>query len=336
MEDLENIEQNVVEKQVEIDLSKPSADIETLVKRASILKQIRAFFENHGVLEVETPILSEFGVTDLALNTFNTDFKPPFGESKKLYLSTSAEYAMKRLLSAGIGPIYQISKVFRNEEQGQFHNPEFTMLEWYRPHFSMFRLIDEVEDLMQAILDCNKFEKISYQSIFQKVLKIDPLTTSKLELVSLCQQEGLVCDESDNRDTLLQFLFTTKIETVIGKDAPCCVYHFPSSQAALARISTEDHRICERFEVYYKGVELANGFHELIDAGEQRRRFESDNFVRQKKEIEVMPLDERFLSAMEKGMPDSSGVALGLDRLIMIALEKEKIKEVLSFDIERA
>lgn len=315
----------------------PSASIENLLKRAKIIAEIRRFFTDRGLLEVETPVLSEFGVTDLHLSTFNTEFIAPFDAlSKTLWLATSPEYHMKRLLAAGSGPIFQICKVFRNEEAGHRHNPEFTMLEWYRPHFDMYRLINEVDDLLQQILDCKPAESMSYQFAFQEYVGLDPLSASRKELVEVARQHNFMAEEDEDRDTLLQFLFSEVVEPQIGQDAPVAIYHFPSSQAALAQLSPEDQRVAERFEFYYKGLELANGFHELTDASEQRRRFEQDNRQREKAGLPVRAIDDRFLGALEAGVPNTSGVALGVDRLIMIALGASTIKEVISFSIENA
>ena len=315
----------------------PSANIENLLKRAKIIAEIRRFFTDRGLLEVETPVLSEFGVTDLHLSTFSTEFIAPFDAlSKTLWLSTSPEYHMKRLLAAGSGPIFQISKVFRNEEAGNRHNPEFTMLEWYRPHFDMYRLINEVDDLLQQILDCLPAESMSYQFAFQEYVGLDPLSATRKELMEAARQQNFIAEEDEDRDTLLQFLFSEMVEPKIGLNAPVVIYHFPSSQAALAQLSPEDQRVAERFEFYYKGVELANGFHELTDADEQRRRFEQDNRQRQKVGLPLRAIDERFLGALQAGMPNTAGVALGVDRLVMIALGVETIKEVISFSIENA
>ncbi|QLB20865.1 elongation factor P lysine(34) lysyltransferase [Vespertiliibacter pulmonis] len=316
---------------------KPSATIHNLLKRAKIIGEIRQFFTERGILEVETPTMSEFSVTDVHLSTFQTQFLSPFEtQAKTLYLITSPEYHMKRLLANGSGAIFQICRVFRNEEAGKRHNPEFTMLEWYRPHFDMYRLINEVDDLLQQILDCEPAESFSYQFIFQTYVGLDPLSASQAQLVTKAQEHGLQCDENEDRDTLLQFLFSEVVETQIGKDRPTAVYHFPASQAALAQISTEDHRVAERFEFYYKGLELANGFHELSDAKEQLRRFEQDNQQRKIMGLPPQELDHRFISALQAGIPNCSGVALGIDRLLMIAMHAERIDEVMAFGVERA
>ena len=315
----------------------PPAPIENLLKRAKIMKNIRQFFADRGVLEVETPVLSEFSVTDVHLSTFQTQFLSPFErEAKPLYLMTSPEYHMKRLLAAGSGAIYQLCKVFRNEEAGKRHNPEFTMLEWYRPYFDMYRLINEVDDLLQEILDCEPAESFSYQFVFQTYVGLDPLSATKAQLIEKARKYGLQCQEDENRDTLLQFLFSEVVEANIGKERPTAVYHFPSTQAALAQVSSEDHRVAERFEFYYKGLELANGFHELDDAKEQIRRFNADNVEREKMGLPPQALDTRFLASLEAGMPNCSGVALGVDRLVMIALDAEHIRDVMAFSVESA
>ncbi|HDR1798527.1 elongation factor P--(R)-beta-lysine ligase [Pasteurella multocida] len=315
----------------------PSASIENLLARAKIIAEIRRFFTDRGLLEVETPVLSEFGVTDVHLSTFNTTFISPTAEkSKALWLSTSPEYHMKRLLAAGSGPIFQLCHVFRNEEAGQRHNPEFTMLEWYRPHFDMYRLINEVDDLLQQILDCKPTESLSYQFVFQEYVGLDPLSAEKAELVAKAKQYHLQQAEQEDRDTLLQFLFSTVVEPNIGKENPVAVYHFPATQAALAQISSEDHRVAERFEFYYKGLELANGFHELTDVNEQLHRFEQDNVQRQKMGLPQRQIDKRLLGALQAGVPNCSGIALGVDRLLMIALGANAIHEVMAFGIENA
>ena len=315
----------------------PTASVKNLLTRAKLLAEIRRFFTDRGLLEVETPVLSEFGVTDVHLATFSTEFISPFGEqSKTLWLSTSPEYHMKRLLAAGSGPIFQIGKVFRNEEAGNRHNPEFTMLEWYRPHFDMYRLINEVDDLLQQILECPPAESMSYQFAFQQYVGLDPLSADLSELVEKAEKHQLIGAENESRDTLLQFLFSTVVEPQIGQEAPVVVYHFPASQAALAQISSEDLRVAERFEFYYKGLELANGFHELSDAREQLRRFQQDNLQREKMGLPVRAIDMRLLAALQAGIPNCSGVALGVDRLLMIAMGTESIKDVISFAIDNA
>lgn len=317
----------------------PSAPIANLLKRAAIMAEIRRFFADRGVLEVETPTMSQATVTDIHLVPFQTRFiGPGAADGLTLYMMTSPEYHMKRLLAAGSGSIYQLGRSFRNEEAGRHHNPEFTMLEWYRPHYDMYRLMDEVDDLLQQILDCDSSERLSYQQAFLRHLDIDPLSADKAQLREAAAKLDLsnIADTEEDRDTLLQLLFTVGVEPHIGRDKPAFVYHFPASQASLAVISTEDHRMAERFEVYFKGIELANGFHELTDGDEQLKRFEQDNRSREKRGLPQHPIDMNLIDALKHGLPDCSGVALGVDRLVMLALGAEKLSDVIAFPVNIA
>ncbi|HDM8424051.1 TPA: elongation factor P--(R)-beta-lysine ligase [Yersinia enterocolitica] len=316
----------------------PSAPIANLLKRAAIMAEIRRFFADRGVLEVETPTMSQATVTDIHLVPFQTRFVGPgAADGLTLYMMTSPEYHMKRLLAVGSGSIYQLGRSFRNEEAGRHHNPEFTMLEWYRPHYDMYRLMDEVDDLLQQILDCDSSERLSYQQAFLRHLDIDPLSADKAQLREATAKLDLsnIADTEEDRDTLLQLLFTVGVEPHIGRDKPAFVYHFPASQASLAVISTEDHRVAERFEVYFKGIELANGFHELTDGDEQLKRFEQDNRSREKRGLPQHPIDMNLIDALKHGLPDCSGVALGVDRLVMLALGAEKLSDVIAFPVGR-
>ncbi|MEG0281446.1 MAG: elongation factor P--(R)-beta-lysine ligase [Morganella sp. (in: enterobacteria)] len=317
----------------------PTAPIANLLKRAKIVNEIRHFFADRGVLEVETPTMSQATVTDVHLRAFETQFVGPgAAQGLTLYLMTSPEYHMKRLLAAGSGPIYQMARSYRNEEAGRYHNPEFTLLEWYRPHYDMYRLINEVDDLLQQILECESAESLSYQQAFLRYLDIDPLTAEKEKLREVAAKLDVsnIADTEEDRDILLQLLFMVGVEPHIGLEKPTFVYHFPASQASLAEISSEDHRVAERFEVYYKGVELANGFRELTDAAEQRQRFERDNRKRASLGLAEQPIDENLLAALEHGFPECAGVALGVDRLIMLALGAERISDVIAFPVGRA
>ncbi|WP_341259589.1 elongation factor P--(R)-beta-lysine ligase [Morganella morganii] len=317
----------------------PTAPIANLLKRAKIVNEIRHFFADRGVLEVETPTMSQATVTDVHLRAFETQFTGPgAAQGITLYLMTSPEYHMKRLLAAGSGPIYQMGRSYRNEEAGRYHNPEFTMLEWYRPHYDMYRLINEVDDLLQQTLECESAESLSYQQAFLRYLDIDPLTAEKDKLREVAAKLDVsnIADTEEDRDTILQLLFMVGVEPHIGLEKPTFIYHFPASQASLAEISSEDHRVAERFEVYYKGVELANGFRELTDAAEQRQRFERDNRKRASMGLPEQPIDENLLAALEHGFPECAGVALGIDRLIMLALGAERISDVIAFLVDRA
>ena len=317
----------------------PSAPITNLLKRAKLMNAVRRFFIERGILEVETPAMSKASVTDIHLHPFVTRFiGPGAAAGEDLYLITSPEFHMKRLLAAGSGPIFQLCRCFRNEEMGRHHNPEFTMLEWYRPGFDMYPLMNEVDDLLQQILESEPADLVSYQQVFQRHLDIDPLTIEKEELKALAAKLNLSDElaQEEDRDTLLQLLFTHSIEPNIGQEKPVFVYHFPASQASLARISIEDRRVAERFEVYFKGIELANGFTELTDAQEQKERFELDNLKRQNKGLPQYPIDNQLIASLFSGLPDCSGVALGMDRLIMLALDETSIDQVIAFTLDRA
>lgn len=318
---------------------KPSATRDVLVQRANILKRIRRFFEQRNVLEVETPSLSSATVTDVHLHCFDTEFNNPLcAGTQKLYLQTSPEFAMKRMLCSGSGAIYQICKAFRNEEAGSMHNPEFSMLEWYRPGFNHIDLMQEVDELTQCILGCESAEHITYQQAFIRYLALDPLDSTVDMLAEKASVMGFneISGNETNPDTLLQLLFSQIIEPQIGQLRPCFISGFPASQAALAKIDPEDNRIARRFELYFKGIELANGFHELSDPLEQRARFEKDNLSRIQIGLKAMPVDHHLIDALDYGLPDCAGVALGLDRLIMLALGKSKISDVLSFSVYNA
>lgn len=317
----------------------PTAKIQTLRERAALMGQIRQFFAARGVLEVDTPSMSQATVTDIHLHTFNTEFVGPgFANGIPLYLMTSPEFHMKRLLAAGSGAIYQINKAFRNEEAGRNHNPEFTMLEWYRPGFDHHALMDEMNALLQLILKAGEAERMTYQEAFIKVLGVCPLEGSMAELKAAAAPLGLsdIADVEEDRDTLLQLLFSVGVEAEIGQTVPAFVFNFPASQAALARVCEDDPRVAARFEVYFKGIELANGFYELDNAEEQLARFEEDNRKREKMGLNTQPIDYHLIEAIRHGLPDCAGVALGIDRLIMLALGKDHIDEVIAFPVGRA
>lgn len=316
-----------------------SASIEILTLRAEIVSNIRRFFGERNVLEVETPSMSQATVTDVHLDAFKSEFVGPgYAQGLPLYLMTSPEFHMKRLLASGSGSIYQICKSFRNEEAGRNHNPEFTMLEWYRVDFDHHKLMDEMDELLQRILSTEKAQRQTYQQAFIDALDVCPLEASMQELREAANKLDLadIAQREEDRDTLLQLLFCMGVEPKIGQDTPCMVYDFPASQAALAQISEQDPRVAERFEVYYQGIELANGFHELVDAKEQLMRFEEDNKKRVSMGLNEQPIDMNFIAALEAGFPDCAGVALGIDRLIMLALKEDHIRNVIAFDVDRA
>ncbi|MBT1064022.1 elongation factor P--(R)-beta-lysine ligase [Bowmanella sp. Y26] len=317
----------------------PTADIEVLQKRASMMRTIRDFFAKRDVWEVETPNLSSATVTDEHLQGFSTVFVGPGAAAgRTLYLQTSPEYAMKRLLAAGSGAIYQICKAYRNEEAGRRHNPEFTMLEWYRPGFDHFALMQELDELIQSLCHTQPADRISYQQACLEHLQLDPLSSNLEELREAANKLGhgdLAANESD-RDVLLQLLFCDGVEPHIGQVRPCFVYDFPASQASLAKLNPDDRRVAQRFELYFRNLELANGFHELDNAEEQLARFEQDNLKRRQQGKAEKPIDPYLLGALEAGLPPCAGVAVGLDRVFMLALNKSQIRDVLSFDIGNA
>jgi lysyl-tRNA synthetase class 2 len=244
---------------------------------------------------------------------------------------------MKRLLAAGSGPIFQICKAFRQGEVGRFHNPEFTMLEWYRPRFDHHDLMNEMDELLQMVLNKPTAERKSYVDVFLEYLQINPHTASMGELANCATANHIsIAGDVQDRDTWLQLLMSEYIELRIGQDRPCFIYDFPATQAALARIQPGNPPVASRFELYFRGIELANGFHELQDAGEQRKRFEDSLSKRKELGLNLLTIDELFLSALEHGLPDCAGVALGIDRLIMLATQSGNIADILSFDFARA
>jgi elongation factor P--(R)-beta-lysine ligase len=309
--------------------------------RAKLFTDIRDYFRNAGVMEVDTPICSAHATTDPAVESFSTSYTGPGApRGKRLYLHTSPEFPMKRLLTAGSGPIYQICKVFRNGESGRWHNPEFTLLEWYRPGFDHHQLMDEVVDLINGLLpEPLPVERVSYRELFQRRLGFDPHQSSSSELRAHAVRRGISGAETmdmQDSDGWLDLLMTHCIEPHLGQGGLCFVYDYPATQASLARISPGDHPVAERFELYMDGIELANGFHELTCGLEQRRRFESDLEQRRARGVKHVPMDEYLLAALDAGLPDCSGVALGIDRLLMRLTGASHIRDVLAFPLERA
>lgn len=309
----------------------PSATLNTLEARAKILQTIRHFFSERKVLEVETPLLSRYTVTDPHVIGIPALFITHETE-QTLYLQTSPEYAMKKLLAAGSGPIFQICKAFRQGDWGRFHNPEFTMLEWYRPGFDHHALMDEMDELLQTILSVQKATRMTYAEVFHHFLQIDPHQAEIKELEACAKKHIHFEGELSGRNQWLDLLLTHCIEPHVGKENPFFLYDFPVSQAALAKIRTDENPpAASRFEVYFKGIELANGFHELQDAREQRKRFQKDLIYREQLGLAAVPIDEEFLAALQHGIPDCAGVALGVDRLVMLALSQQSVAEVMSF-----
>ena len=323
---------------------RPTAELATLRLRAGLLARVRAFFTARGVLEVETPALSAAAITDPHLASFAVRYTGPGPRhGQPLYLHTSPEFPMKRLLAAGSGCIYQIARVFRDGEAGRRHNPEFTLLEWYRVGFDHHQLMDEVAELVTELLAGRlalaEPERFSYRELFQHHLNLDPHRASTAELAACAEKHSVPIPPempADDADPWLDLLLTHWIEPRLESGRLTFVYDYPATQAALARLRPGDPPVGERFELYVGGVELANGFHELGDAAEQRRRFELGNAARQARELPLMPVDENLLAALAAGLPACAGVALGFDRLVMLAAGKASLAEVMAFPVGRA
>lgn len=307
-----------------------------------MLAKIREFFALRQVLEVETPVLGHAIGTDPELDFFTTQYRVA-SVHNKMFLQTSPEFAMKRLLAAGSGSIYQICKAFRQGESGRFHNPEFTILEWYRLDFDLQQLMDETASLLIELLDAtlsiNKIEKISYQSVFKRYTGIDPINAELTDFIACAKLYGLpeaeyIC--GNNISCWLDFLFSHRVQPALAKQTLYLVYGYPACQAALARLNPDNAGVAERFEVFINGVELANGYHELTCFKEQSVRFKRDLTIRKSRGEEDLQPDQRLLAALEQGLPDCSGIAIGLDRVLMLATDMTHIDKVLSFAMQRA
>lgn len=318
------------------------ASLEVLRLRASMLARIRAFFARLDVLEVDTPVLSRAASTDPALCSFITVYSGPgAAKGEPRHLHTSPEFPMKRLLAAGSGSIYQICKVFRDGESGPRHNPEFTLLEWYRTGFDERDLMDEVQQLLKYVLaDVMPVDTVQhwrYRELFIDIAGIDPFTATPAELRSLMQSRHNVAAVglADDRDAWLDLVMTHVIEPLLDNGL-VFVRDYPASQAALARLRPGEPPVAARFEVYLNGIELANGFHELTDAVEQQQRFDNELQRRRKAGTETVKMDDSLLSALHAGLPDCAGVALGLDRLLMLASGSKRVQDVLAFPFDSA
>lgn len=316
------------------ELWRPSATLETLKARAELYGSVRAFFSSRDVLEVDTPVLSRHATVDRHIESFAV--------SGGGWLQTSPEFAMKRLLCAGSGAIFQIAPVFRREERGRHHNPEFRLLEWYRPGWDHHRLMDEVESLLHALgvgVGCS-FRRLSYREAFQVHAGFDPFAEPVPALrdraaAGAVPMLDLGSDEQD-RDAWLDLWMSHRVGPKLGVDVPVFLMDFPASQAALARVRQDDPPVAERFELFWQGIELANGFHELVDPAEQQRRFESDQAWRAANGRPVPPFDSHLIAALQAGLPACAGVALGLDRLLMLERGLSEVAAAMSLDGERA
>ena len=315
---------------------RPTAPLSHLQLRARLLRHIRDYFAEQQVLEVETPVLAQCGTSDPQIDSLFTHVRGS-NNGRPVYLQTSPEHAMKRLLAAGSGPIYQISRVFRDAESGKLHSPEFTLLEWYRPGFDHHALMNEVEELLARLLGIDQpAQRLSYTDLFRRYLDIDPLQVDVEVLRACAARQNLgVTGLGDERDAWLDLLLSHVIQPQLAQSPEqgrmLFVYDYPPSQAALARINSAG--LAERFELYLDGIELANGYHELRDSDEQRHRFEQDNRLRQAMNKPEMPVDEGLLAALEEGLPDCAGVALGIDRLILCATGEKTLAQVQAFTL---
>ncbi len=318
----------------------PSCSIELLQLRARMLQRIRVFFAERNVLEVETPLLSHASSTDAQLHFFTT-FYETSANRQPLFLQTSPEFAMKRLLAAGSGSIFQICKAFRNGEAGRFHNPEFTMLEWYRINFDLTELMTEVESLFDFLFDGQLAPplRLSYQTVFEQFTGLNALIFSFEDYSTFAKKANLIdaikiC--GDNHVLWLDFLFSFCVQPYLGEKGLCLIQDYPACQSSLARLNANNPLITERVEVFLHGIELGNGYHELTDFFEQNRRFDAEIEIRCRENLPAAIKDENLLAALKNGLPNCAGIALGLDRILMILAKMQKISDVLSFDIERA
>lgn len=319
----------------------PSASLDALRLRASLNRLVREFFHAREVLEVETPMMSRAGNTDPNIASFALEFSGRIeGGSRTRWLRTSPEFPLKRLLAAGVGDCYELGRVFRDGEAGGRHNPEFTMLEWYRVGWTLAPLIDETVALVQAALALIGREatvtRLSFRDLYAQRLGFDPMT-AELDVVRNAAAGIAIDGEGLTRDDWLDLLMTHVLQPGFGRDEILVVHDYPATQSALARVVERDGvPVAERFELYLGALELANGYHELTDAVEQRVRFERDVIVRQARGDIAPPIDAALLDALAHGMPACSGVALGVDRLLMAMRDTPRIGDVLAFDFGRA
>ena len=319
----------------------PTASWENLRLRAAMLRRLREFFDRRGFLEVETPILSADTVVDRHLDPIAVpggDGSPWFA-GRTGWLQTSPEFAMKRLLAAGATAIYQVARVFRRDEQGSLHNGEFTMVEWYRTGDGLAEGMQLLDDLAQTLLQRGPAERITYAEAFSRHVGLDPHITDGAELAQAARRLDVAAPESlslEDRDGWLDLLLAERVQPRLGVDRPAILYEYPASQAALARVRPGNPPVAERFEFYASGIELANGYHELLEAAVLRRRNLENNALRQADGKPPLPTESRLLTAMEAGLPPSTGVALGFDRLLMLVAGASRLDEVIAFPSSRA
>lgn len=321
---------------------KPACDLKHLRLRAQMLAAIRGFFDQREVLEVETPLLCHKVGTDPQLDFFSS-FYHCLPDDREMFLQTSPEFAMKRLLAAGSGSIYQICKAFRQGELGRLHNPEFTILEWYRVGFTLEQMMDEAAELIVRVLNqpslINTLRKISYRELFEQVTGLNPLVFSQQNYASYAQQNGIsdavsLCEQ--DHSLWLDYIFSHKVQAVLIDQSLCMVYDYPAIQSSLARINPKNNAIADRFEVFVNGIEIGNGFFELADAEEQESRFDLEIKSRAVEGKAVVEKDQLFLQALKSGLPECCGIAIGLDRLLMLRAELDSLDQVITFPFDRA
>lgn len=320
----------------------PNVSLEILEQRSALFTTIRRFFETRKFLEVETPLLSRDTVIDQHLDpiavTLAKDPRHP-QQGANYWLQTSPEFCMKRLVAAGANAIFQFCKAFRAGEAGRLHNPEFTMVEWYRTGDDMHAGMELLSELIVLTLKRGAAQKMTYQNAFLKYANIDPHEITGQELMQRLSEMKIDIPASitaEDHDGLLDLLLVEKIQPRLGFNCPLILYNYPASQAALAQVTGTNPAVAQRFELYVEGIELANGYHELLDPEVLRERNKKTNQLRTGDGKQPLPEESHLLAAMQQGLPACAGVALGFDRLAMLVFEKQSIEEVLAFPIDRA
>ncbi|HWB13254.1 MAG TPA: EF-P lysine aminoacylase EpmA [Pirellulales bacterium] len=316
----------------------PTASWPALRLRDALLRTLRGFFHARDFIEVETPLLSADVVVDEHLEPFGVDV-PTGPRTRRMWLQTSPEFAMKRLMAAGGEAIFQVTHAFRQEEQGPLHNPEFTMVEWYRRGDDLAAGMRLLGELAETLLGRGEPETMTYRAAFERYAGIDPHATETQDMAQLARDRGVAVPESlsqGDRDAWLDLLLVEFVQPHLGRARPTIVYDYPASQAALARVRPGEPEVAERFELYVDGIELANGYHELLDAGVLRERNRANNRLRAVRGKPQLPEESRLLAAMEAGLPDCAGVAMGFDRVVMLAAGAKDLPAVMPFPFDRA
>jgi len=315
-----------------------SASVSNLKKRALLLKDLRQFFDERLFTEVQTPVLSRDSIIDRHLDPIEVNMQLPGESVATWYMQTSPEQSMKRLLCTGIGSIYQVGPVFRAGECGRFHNPEFTMAEWYDVGADLSKGLELLDQLLMRLLGTRSATRIRFEDAFRDATGLDIFEMKADDFGRWAVQSGLVDSEtwSSDWDEWVNLIFSDRVQSTLGMESPVLVTHFPASQAALARVCETDVRTAERYEAFYRGVELANGYHELMDADQLQARSIIANQQRQADGKKMLPVQNRLLDAMRSGMPNSCGCALGFDRVVMLACNASSLDEVVAFTVEQA